>query len=321
MGSSLGHPRALSTSSVVVTESGWFHWWITQLSIRITATARLPTRLKHTGFILTLCNVGLDTVTLDIPVKTGSPVSAEDKFYLNGLHSFVDGLSIDIKRINDAIFINLGPEKTDRKSFFWLRSLKKIVEGEYWAKRSEKNKRLNTNFTQLPNAFFDVLKQTNDLLEIDARNSQFAILANMIKGEVNDDFVVEAIKGRLYEVVASKLGESRARAKEIMFQTIYSQPYAYQEMKDKLRKLYPDTMRYINNYKQVKGYNQLAVDMQIKEAEIYIDGVLKPLYAKGVGAISKHDSIIFHRSDEELIRSLITNTLDSFGFKLELKVE
>ena len=264
-----------------------------------------------------------DLETIEIPSKKTYIPNDEDLFYWEGLMKFSDSIEIDYPQLYSIMDDEIkGDEYETRfKRYAWLRSIKIIESEVLTAKRSSTNKRLNTNFTNLPKPLMRFIKQSNGLLEIDAKNSQFAILANMIKGEVNDGFVEDAIQGRLYENVAQVAGLSRNEAKDSMFKTIYSKPHYRNRFKRNLTKLYPETVPLLDDYKRKAGdYRRLSIDMQVKESEIYIDGVLKTLYEQGILAISKHDSIIFHTKDEESIMTIIKDTVAQMGYELVLVV-
>lgn len=259
---------------------------------------------------------------LKIQSKSGYKPSPKDAIYLDGLSKFHGSLSINFDR-HYEITSNLvqGDEKDTRfKRFYWLRAIKLLENDILIAKRSSSNSRLNTNYTNLPNPLFEEIKKDNKLVEIDAVNSQFAILANLIKDFVNDDFVKDAIGGTLYEKVAKKLGVNRKEAKEKMFKTIYSKPHYISKDKSSIGELYPETIPFLDKYKQKKSHSDLAIAMQKKESEIYLDGVLKKLYSMGILAITKHDSIIVYQEQAQLIKSVIIEVLDAMAYELKIKI-
>lgn len=263
-----------------------------------------------------------DIEVLKIKSKSGYSPTAEDSIYLKGVNDFLNSLEIDFKKHHSITVNHLKgtDDETSFKRFSWIRAIRLLENGFLLAKRSSTNNRLNTNFTILPNPLFDEIKKSNNLLEIDAVNSQFAILANMIKDKVNDDFIDDAIIGDLYEKVAVKLNCDRNEAKIAMLKTVYSKAIYENKQKELIRELYPETIALLDEYKTKKSNRELAIRMQKKEAEIYIDGVLNELYTIGITAISKHDSIIFHNKDREGVEKVVLDVINRHNFELKLKI-
>lgn len=260
---------------------------------------------------------------IEIPTRRSpkADLTEEDEFYLQGLESFRNSIEIDIERLRDITNETIKGDdiQTQFKRFSWVRSIKLMELGILTAKRSTTNNRLNTNFTNLPNPLFKYIKKSNDLMEIDAVNSQFSILANMIKDKVSDDFVEDSLQGRLYEKVAEKLKCNRDEAKIAMLKFLYSDVKHENKTKRLIAELYPETAAIIDEYKSKRDSSKFSIRMQKKEAEIYIDGALKRLYSLGVLAISKHDSIIFHRKDLEVVEKVVREVVKEHSFELKLK--
>lgn len=264
-----------------------------------------------------------DIETIKIPTKRNpqEDLTEEDLFYLNGVKSFCDSIGIDVEKLQEITAESIKGDdiETQFKRFTWIYKIKHLEMNILTAKRSGTNNRLNTNFTNLPNPLFKQIKESNDLMEIDAVNSQFSILANMIKDRVSDDFVQDAIQGRLYERVLEKLNCSRDEAKTAMLKYLYSDPKYKNKTKQLIEGLYPETATIIHEYKIKKNNSEFSIRMQKKEAEIYIDGALKKLYDMGILAISKHDSIIFHRKDLEVVEKVVREVVKERDFELTLK--
>ncbi|WP_136467790.1 hypothetical protein [Flagellimonas onchidii] len=248
--------------------------------------------------------------------------SESDRPYFQGLLDFLKTIEIDYSVLSSLIDNELPVENgsLNFKRYSWYRSIRLLQSGVVRASMSPVNDRLNTNFTNMPSILVEHIMKSNNLVEIDAKNSQFAILANMIKAKVNDDFVTDAICGVLYERLADKLDCSREEAKDLVMKTIYSKHYHDNKTKRIMTRLYPESMAIIEKYKRKSSNRELAIAMQQKESEIYIDGVLRKLHEIGVPAISKHDSIIFHRRDLKTVESVIRDTLETMDIQLELKV-
>lgn len=245
-----------------------------------------------------------------------------DKPYFDGILDFLSTIQIDFSALSKIIDREL-PKKNGTlnfKRYSWFRSVRLLQAGVIRASRSPTNHRLNTNFTNMPSILVVQIMKDNDLIEIDAKNSQFAILANMIKEKADDDFVKDAIKGELYERLADKLDCSRNEAKESVMKVIYSKHYHKNKLKQLMKKLYPESMALIEKYKRMSSNRELAIAMQQKESEIYIDGILHKLCEQGIPAFSKHDSIIFHRKDLKAVESIFRETLKTMNIEVELKI-
>ena len=248
--------------------------------------------------------------------------SESDKPYFQGLLDFLETIEIDYSSLSMVIDKELPvvDESLNFKRYSWYRSVRLLQSGIIRAAKSPVNDRLNTNFTNMPSTLVECIMKSNDLIEIDAKNSQFAILANMIKEKVDDNFITDAICGVLYERLADKLGCSRDEAKDIVMKTIYSKHYHNNRTKKIMAELYPESMAIIEKYKRKSSNRELAIAMQQKESEIYIDGVLRKLYEIGIPAFSKHDSIIFHKKDLKMVESIIREVLRTKGIELKLKI-
>lgn len=260
-----------------------------------------------------------------IIVKNRNYYEKKDIKYFKELQRFYYSLKLDYQSLFKVIFDELSKEedavKRGNKKIAWLRSLVKLQGGSLYAHRNATNNRLDTNFTSLPKALMNEIKRSNGLIEIDAVNSQPAILANLIKDDVKDGFTHDAINGILYDEVAKKLDWDREKTKEGIMKTIFSPEIYSNKLKQALSEMYPDTIRHIDSFKSKHGYKQLSITMQKKEAEIYIDGVLTKLYDMGILAISKHDSIIFQPENKVEVEKVLKDVLDLLDYKLKIAID
>ena len=265
-----------------------------------------------------------DLRKVKIKVKNRNYYEPKDIDYFKGLQRFNHSINIDFPRLYELTEIELSKEedlkKRENKRVSWLRNLAKLEERSLYAHRNNTNNRLDTNYTSFPKALLNEIKESNSLLEIDAVNSQPAILANLIKDEVNDDYVQDAINGILYEKVAQEMKWSRDKTKHGIMVTFFSPENYSNNLKKVLSKLYPETMIYIDDYKSQHGHSEFAISIQKQEAKLYIDGILNELYNIGIRAISKHDSIIFHKDDKKVVQEVVTNVIQRSGFELQMKI-
>ncbi|WP_375325321.1 hypothetical protein [Flagellimonas sp. GZD32] len=260
-----------------------------------------------------------------IIVKNRNYYEKKDIKYFKELQRFYYSLKLDYQSLFKVIFDELSKEedavRRGNKKIAWLRSLVKLQGGSLYAHRNATNNRLDTNFTSLPKGLMNEIKRSNGLIEIDAINSQPAILANLIKDKVKDGFVSHAINGVLYDKVAEKQGWDREKSKKEILKVIYSQEIYNNKSKKALSKMYPETIRHIDSFKSKHGYRQLSISMQKKESEIYIDGVLTKLYDMEIMAISKHDSIIFQSDNKEQVEKVLKDVLDSHDYVMKIKTD
>ncbi|MCL6264924.1 hypothetical protein [Flagellimonas myxillae] len=222
-----------------------------------------------------------------------------DKYYMDTIKDYLSG-------------------KKHRIMLSYTQSVKNMEQGNLYAKRNRTNQRLDHNFTTLPKILLEIIMQNNGLGEIDATNSQYAILGNIIKDVVHDGFVQDSTDGVLYDEVKEILGCDRDTAKTTMMQVVYSKPTTKSPEKEKIRERYPEMIAYVDDYKVKWDYKQLPIRMQKEEALIYVDGALDRLYGLGINCITKHDSVIFFEKDRETVKSVLDEVLKEKNYTLDL---
>ena len=82
-----------------------------------------------------------------------------------------------------------------------------------------------------------------------------------------------------------------------------------------MKELFPNVINYISDYKRENGDSEFAIMLQLKESEIFIDDIWMTLKEDGFFALTKHDSIICKKEDENVIRDFITMYFDSIGLE------
>ena len=146
-------------------------------------------------------------------------------------------------------------------------------------------------------------------------------ITNSIPQDIQD-FIAAAKSGEFYEVVQERLElPSRSEAKTLMFELLFSSWKFNSEDKNKLRSLFPNLVKVIDAYKKEKGDNQFAIDLQRRESEIFIDHILYTLLKNGIMAVSKHDSILCPKSQQEAAEKIIREILDKELGTYELESE
>jgi len=136
------------------------------------------------------------------------------------------------------------------------------------------------------------------------------------------DFIAAARSGIFYDNIEKLLElPSRTEAKTLMFELLFSSRKFNSEDKTKLKSLFPNLVKVIDAYKKAKGDNQFAIDLQRRESEIFIDQILYTLLKKGIKALSKHDSILCPKSQQEAAEKIIREILDKEIGTYELECE
>lgn len=190
--------------------------------------------------------------------------------------------------------------KIKNMKFHAIECVLKLVNADFYAKRNLTNTRLDTNFTNMPSKIFQKYKEINGLKEFDIKNSQFAILSHVLPKDLDQHKDVTTFKflsqrGLLYEYVQRSLNlRKREHAKELMISTMFA---SYKVIDRRIKELFPNVCEYIKQWKKDNGNKEFSIMLQTKEAEIFIDGLLKRFEHKGFCILTKHDSVVV---EEEL---------------------
>lgn len=191
----------------------------------------------------------------------------------------------------------------------------------FQASRNNTNHRLDTNLTSMANTLSDELMKQNDLIQFDMANSQFALLAHVLEGQLDTEdyyrFKEQANEGTLYEYIQKELGlTTRKKAKNVMFELMFSKENLCTPQKKQLKTLFPSVVELVDNYKREHGYNKFSIMLQKRESELFIDGLLLTIKKKHkIFCLTKHDALIFRKQDEEIATKIITEYFKSVDFK------
>lgn len=202
----------------------------------------------------------------------------------------------------------------------------KLEHGILYATRNKTNNRLDTNFTNLPKLLMDIICKDNDLVQIDLKNSQFAIFSHLVGGALVDQnsqlFKQSAQEGKFYELLQEKLEvPERSTAKTTAFELMFSKAGTTSALKTKLRESFPEVIEYIDEYKRVNRYKDFSIMLQKFEAELFIDGIYHFLREQDIQVLTKHDSIICKRNDQQHVLNTIQYIFDEYGFIGKLDIE
>ena len=207
----------------------------------------------------------------------------------------------------------------------YLNSLNGLRNGCYISKRNPTNNRLDTNFTNMYSELVNEICIQNNLVQIDLKNSQFAILSNVLKDQLNSShyklFKDLSISGQLYSFIAGKLGlKSKKEAKISMFEIMFSSRKNNTIGKKRIRELFPTIIKWIDEYKLRNGDNEFAIMLQKRESQIFIDLILTKIKSKKFFCLTKHDSVIVHEKDYLEIYKIIQECFDKIEMEGELHI-
>lgn len=247
---------------------------------------------------------------IEIAVARGmSVIQDRNKFYLDYTTLFIQ-------------------EKRQAIRFHYIKAINKLNKAIWFVHRNETNNRLDTNLTNLSELLTKNLMLENDLCNIDLSNSQFAIFCYLHEQTGNErtlDFLrfkELATNGELYEEVAKIIGlESKTEAKSLMFELFFSSHKFNPRSKVELKKHFPTVISFIDQYKKEHGDNSFSIQLQKKEAEIFIDNIYKRIKDECLFCLTKHDSVIVRRKDRNRVNEIIEQYFNEIGFQGRLKVE
>lgn len=248
-------------------------------------------------------------------------------------HRTAGSYGYDLYRDGDTIYSSSEKrfEEFKKKNILesYMSDIMALEQGKLYAKRNSTNKRLDTVFTNLPSNLLNIIKKDNDLVEIDLKNSQMAMYSHILveeKGYENlleDEklFVDLSRKGEVYDYASQELGISRGEAKKGFFQILFNKAGINTVQKERLREIFPNIIKNIDNYKKACGYKKFSVSLQKKESEIFISKIY-PLLDRSLDLVfTKHDSFIVRREDQERAIDIIEGLFKKISFQGKLSIE
>ncbi len=268
-------------------------------------------------------NILADTVKISTPNGKEHYIAKADAIKI--AKSRNEDLIKDGKRYVIADATKFIEEKKIAIGFSYINSLNRLRNGCYKSKRNLTNNRLDTNLTNMYSELVNEICIQNNLIQIDLKNSQFAILCYILKGELNSShfklFKALSISGQLYLFIANKLGlKTKKEGKISMFEIMFSSRKNNTTGKKRIRELFPTIIKWIDEYKLIHGDNEFAIMLQKKESEIFIDLILNKIKSKKLFCLTKHDSVIVHEKDYLEINKIIQECFDKIGMEGELHI-
>lgn len=226
--------------------------------------------------------------------------------------------------------------KKDNMRLFSHATISKLKKGIFTTGRNSTNNRLDSNFTVMSKSLLKVIKEDNNLVEIDLCNSQFAILAHWLKQEGLADkyqdvstFCANAESGTLYSSISSilpymlhRFTETEETTKKKMMQMAFSHSGGERpEFKESCYRYMPNVIDFMDGYKKKYSYKSFSIELQKRESNIFIDNLLYNIKANGFFCITKHDSLIVRKSNLEEILQIISSYFHFIGFSCSVRVE
>lgn len=266
---------------------------------------------------------------LEITPKSSDPSKRYGKKYrINREKALKECVLHNRSLIQDGDTIVLQNEQEflrEKRCFMYasyLNSIHRLANKYTFSHRNSTNNRMDHNLTNFPNELLKKIMVDNQLVQLDLRNSQFAILGHILKPHISEDkpdikiFTELASKGKLYEYIMEQLNYSkRSEAKSATMSLFFSsRKNKSQKVKD-LKKIMPNVVEFINDYKKEHGDKAFSIMLQRKESEIFIDGILKRALTLGYFCIPKHDSLLIRKQDKEDIRKIMEDYFKEIFFE------
>lgn len=232
----------------------------------------------------------------------------------DGKHFSIDTLEAYISK--KKLFVDIS----------YSNSIKALLNQDFRATRNETNNRLDTNITNLSSDLTDEICIQNNLIQIDLKNSQFAILSHILSTKLDTDdfkrFKALSVSGQLYDYIKDNLGlETRKQGKIAMFEILFSSRNNNTSSKKKLKELFPTVIKWIDDYKEENGDENFSVMLQQTESSIFIDTILTKVKSKHLFCLTKHDSVIVRESDKDKVMKIIQDHFTSISFQGEVEIK
>lgn len=210
------------------------------------------------------------------------------------------------------------------KRLTYITSLEQMLDKKFYAHRNNTNRRLDTNVTNMPTELFREVQRQNDLVQIDLKNSQFAILSSLLPDEPGyQEFKSLTNSGELYTFLKEKLGlVNRESAKNHIFVLAFGRVESRAREKARLREIFPEVVKWVDDKKIELGcHREFAIMLQKIESKIFIDNIYRKIKDNKKFCLTKHDSIIVRRKDIDYAITRTRKSLQQEGIEGQLRVE
>lgn len=282
--------------------------------------------------------VGL-TLPISVTYRHKQKVSGQNqkvqKMYHQDMVNFASSLTYNHDRLRQVVLDCVDGSTVEEKReiiHYWNGSIENLKPGHFRARRNRTNNRLDSNFTNMPTEIREAIMKDNNLVNIDLSNSQFAILAMLLKKkglrETEDTLKFYRVcqEGTLYEYILAAFADenmTRKEAKQIMFEVAFG----YVNGKDtngykcKFAYLFPTVHAWIKQFKLNYGDAQFPIWLQRTEADIFIDGVKSVLMAEGIPHTTIHDSVMCPEEYQEAVLDVIETVFNEHHLIAKVTVD
>jgi len=246
----------------------------------------------------------------------------EYRYSLKQALQFANSIGKELICFNDKYYLNTVPEfivqQEAQRKIAYAQSIFHLKNQIYYCNRNLTNSRLDYNLTGLKKELFSKIKfEGEPLVELDIANAQFAIAAH-INQDIDANFINHAHRGTLYRYIERELKLEAGMGKQLMFRIAFDRVKHDDEF-EKVRKLFPKLMTWVDTYKQEHGYKLFANLLQRKESEIMIDGLLAHLIARGFKVFTIHDALRVKQSQANEIMTIMNEYFNTIGFKCTIR--
>jgi hypothetical protein len=210
--------------------------------------------------------------------------------------------------------------------------IRAIADGYLFFKRNKTNGRLECNLSSLPSYLRRFIIATEELYNIDIKNSQPFFLYTLLKKETNINLTELNFYGKLvtegefYEFLSAKYEDStgkiktREYMKKMLFKIFYSKVSSFKQYKDFFRSIFPSIMNYIDMV-NITESNRLAIQLQMKESFTVLDIVLPELNKLNIKPYTIHDSFLCLKSEVNTVVDTFKNIcIELYGIAPALHV-
>lgn len=195
-----------------------------------------------------------------------------------------------------------------------------INDGFLFFKRNDTNGRLDTNLTSLPSFLRPYLIASEQLMNIDIKNSQPYFLYTLLlhRSEIDpmelNRYADLVIEGRLYEYLADEYKRQtgypreRYQIKNMLFKILFSKTTSFKAQKKFFGGLFPTIMDYISQT-NADNHNTLAIQLQSKESFTILDIIMPLLEQQGIRPYTIHDSFVCKESEAMRVKQVLTDKM------------
>jgi len=195
---------------------------------------------------------------------------------------------------------------------YYAKAIQNIANKKFYAFRDTTTNRLHTNLTSFPKVLIPYLTYKGEqLAEADFSNSQMFFFSSCLESSNNPFykifgkdilesttlvFIEKSRKGELYEYLAKSFDMSRDEVKRQLIRSLFNKKIGVSndsQFKAKLRKLFPQVVDMMDEFKYHHGYKELACELQRVESRLVLDLVLPKLRENGFHILTKHDCFLF----------------------------